>query len=261
MYVCGFTSSEVQAAEPPADDRRRVPAPPLAAPAGPIGQAVQHHPADVVAGLPVLLAGVPEPDHDLVDLDLLTAVPARRRGQPNGPGTVSGGSRNSIRVDPGSNVARLSRGGAAPARASPPLRRAPRGPCHTGGACRGSRAVAAHPPADHRTSPVWPPRPSPACSTARSTEIAMSPMCVASSSWHLCGRGHRRRRAQDDAGSQHRERQDVGGALMAHVLGVEVRELLVVREHDRDRAGRRSAGGIERAARPLERRRPRTAAA
>ena len=31
--------------------------------------------------------------------------------------------------------------------------------------------------ADQRTSPVWPPRPAPACSMARSTEITMSPRC------------------------------------------------------------------------------------
>ena len=89
----GLHEQQVEAAKPPADDRRRVATPPLAHPARPIRQAVQHHPADVVPGLAVLLAGIPEPDHDLVDLDRLTGRRRPPADTPNGPGTASTGRR------------------------------------------------------------------------------------------------------------------------------------------------------------------------
>src|SRR5579862_5587736 len=41
---------------------------------------------------------------------------------------------------------------------------------------------------DQRTSPVWPPRPWTACSTARSTEIAMSPMWIRGARWPAAAR-------------------------------------------------------------------------
>src|SRR5439155_8712378 len=53
---------QVEAAESASDDRGGVTIPPAAGPPGPVGQAVEDQPADVVAGLPVLLAGVAQPD-------------------------------------------------------------------------------------------------------------------------------------------------------------------------------------------------------
>ncbi len=47
------------------DDRGGVAGPALARPTGPVGQSVQDHPADVVAGLFVLCAGVSEANDDL----------------------------------------------------------------------------------------------------------------------------------------------------------------------------------------------------
>src|SRR5207253_9595143 len=58
---------QVEPVKAPLDERGRVAAPTTAGPPGPIGQAVEDQPADVVAGLPVLLAGIAQPDDDLVD--------------------------------------------------------------------------------------------------------------------------------------------------------------------------------------------------
>jgi hypothetical protein len=64
----------------PPDADRLAARPPPPRPARPVGDPVQDHPADVVAGPGVLLAGVPEPDDDL-------HVPsaACRRDTPSGP--------------------------------------------------------------------------------------------------------------------------------------------------------------------------------
>src|SRR6185369_16038204 len=47
---------DVESVEPPADDRGGVLVPATTGPPGPIGETVEDHPADVVAGLGVLLA-------------------------------------------------------------------------------------------------------------------------------------------------------------------------------------------------------------
>ena len=70
--------------------------------------------------------------------------------------------------------------------------------------------------ADQRTSPVWPPRPSAACSTARSTETTMSPRCGRGRG----GRGHvrdlGRRGAKASGGRSGNDSTSVGPRL-AHV--------------------------------------------
>ena len=56
---------QVEAAVAAHRDRRRVPRPALARPAGAVGDPVEHHPADVVARLRVLVARVAQADDDL----------------------------------------------------------------------------------------------------------------------------------------------------------------------------------------------------
>jgi len=100
---------QVEALVSPADHGSRVAIAPAAGPAGPIGEAVEDQPADVVARPGVLLAGVPEPDDDLLDdgRSFRLSDPRTRRAiaasgfapsafapsTPNGPGTESAGLR------------------------------------------------------------------------------------------------------------------------------------------------------------------------
>ena len=58
---------QVHPVEPAHRHRRRVAGPALARPAGAVGEPVEDHPADVVAGLRVLVARVPQADDDLQD--------------------------------------------------------------------------------------------------------------------------------------------------------------------------------------------------
>ena len=124
----------------------------------------------------------------------------------------------------------------------------------------GRRGGAARRPADQRTSPVWPPRPSSACSIARSTETTMSPRCgrrpggSANASPAAERRSHRD--ARERLGGQQRERQDVGRAVLAHVRRVQLGELGVIGQDEPDRRRRRGTGRL-RAPRPTVRRRPR----
>ena len=107
--------------------------------------------------------------------------------------------------------------------------------------------------ASQRTSPVWPPRPASACSTARSTDTITSPRCGRASGGSA-KRDAAVRRA--DAGRlpqvrrvrrrrQQREREHVGRAVLAHVRGVEGGELGVVGEDQADGRGPGGAGGVE----------------
>ena len=110
---------EIEPAVPPIDDRGRVPIPPTAGPAGTVRDPVEDHPADVVPRLAVLLAGVPQPDDDLVDgaTSRSRGAPGRRfrtrrtapergsgaraNGSPDGSGQPSGGARSrcsSVRI-------------------------------------------------------------------------------------------------------------------------------------------------------------------
>src|SRR5512140_1540204 len=65
----GLHEQQVEALVATADRRRGVAIAPTAGPARPIGQSVEHHPADVVAGLRIGLARVAQPDDDLLDLE------------------------------------------------------------------------------------------------------------------------------------------------------------------------------------------------
>ena len=60
----------------------------------PVGEPVEHHPADVVAGLRVLAARVPQADDELHDP--VPAASGPRQDTANGPGTRSGGARRAM---------------------------------------------------------------------------------------------------------------------------------------------------------------------
>ena len=79
------------------DRLRGVPLAPAAGPPEPVRDPVEHHPADVVAGLGVLPARVPEPDDDLHVCEGPERAAARHprpAGTANGPGTRSDGARS-----------------------------------------------------------------------------------------------------------------------------------------------------------------------
>ena len=61
---------------------------PLPVPAGPIGEPVEDHPADVVAGLRVLVARVAQADDDLHALSRRRRAPVRRRGSARRRGPI-----------------------------------------------------------------------------------------------------------------------------------------------------------------------------
>ena len=68
---------QVEAPESAHRDRRGVPRPALARPAGPVGEPVEDHPADVVARLRVLVARVAQADDDLHSLSRRGGAPGR----------------------------------------------------------------------------------------------------------------------------------------------------------------------------------------
>ena len=87
MNVWGFDEQQVEAAEAAADDRRRVPLAPATRPTGTIGQPVEDHPADVVAGLAYCSPGFPSPT-TIFEMSWTSADP----GSKTSPGTASGGA-------------------------------------------------------------------------------------------------------------------------------------------------------------------------